>query len=90
MFENDFYTFCFEDRELGDYDMNDVIIKATRINKTTVEYSVVACGAHDQLQIKNINGTTINGNVEVHSLFGLANNTFINTEKGQQVSIIFI
>ena len=84
-FENDFYTFCFEDRELGDYDMNDVVIKAKRINKTTVEYSVVACGAHDQLQIKNINGTTINGNVEVHSLFGVANNTFINTEKGQQV-----
>lgn len=84
-FERDFYTFCFEDRELGDYDMNDVVIKATRLNKTTVEYSVVACGAHDELQIKNINGVTINGNVEVHSLFGVPTNTFVNTEKGQQV-----
>lgn len=84
-FERDFYTFCFEDRELGDYDMNDVVIKATRINKTTVEYSIVACGAYDKLQIKNINGTTINGSKEVHSLFGVPTNTFINTVKGEQV-----
>ena len=84
-FENDFYTFCFEDRELGDYDMNDVVIKATRINKTTVEYSIVACGAHDQLQIKNINGTTIRDDQEVHSLFGVSASTFINTVKGNKV-----
>ena len=83
-FERDFYTFCFEDRELGDYDLNDVVIKATRINKTTVEYSIVACGAHDKLQIKNINGTTINGDKEVHSLFGVPTNTFVNTVKGAQ------
>ena len=84
-FERDFYTFCFEDRDLGDYDLNDVVIKATRINKTTVEYSIVACGAHDKLQIKNINGTTINGDKEVHSLFGVPTSTFINTVKGEQV-----
>lgn len=83
-YEHDFYTFCFEDRELGDYDMNDVIIKATRINNTTVEYSVVACGAHDQLQIKNINGTKIRDDQEVHSLFGVSTNTFVNTVKGAQ------
>jgi hypothetical protein len=83
-YEHDFYTFCFEDRELGDYDMNDVVIKATRINNTTVEYSVVACGAHDQLQIKNINGTKIRDDQEVHSLFGVSTNTFVNTVKGAQ------
>ena len=83
-YEHDFYTFCFEDRELGDYDMNDVVIKATRINNTTVEYSVVACGAHDKLQIKNINGTKIRDDQEVHSLFGVSTNTFINTVKGAQ------
>ena len=32
-FERDFYTFCFEDRELGDYDLNDVVIKAINIEK---------------------------------------------------------
>jgi hypothetical protein len=84
-YESDFYTFCFEDRELGDYDMNDVVVKATRINKNKVEYSIVACGARDQLQIKNINGTTITGDKEVHSMFGVSNDVFINTVKGDKV-----
>ena len=83
-YERDSYTFCFEDRDLGDYDMNDVVIKASRINNTTVEYSIVACGAHDQLQIKNINGITITGDKEVHSMFGVSTNTFVNTVKGAQ------
>ncbi len=83
-FERDFYTFCFEDRELGDYDMNDVVIKATRLNKTTVEYSIVACGAWDKLQVKNIKGTTITEDKEVHEMFGVGANTFINTENGDK------
>ena len=81
-FDRDFYTFCFEDRELGDYDMNDVVIKATRINETTVEYSIVACGAYDQLQVRNVNGATIKDDAEIHALFGVSTNTFINTVKG--------
>ena len=77
------YTFCFEDTELGDYDMNDVVIKAKRLNETTVQWSIVACGAYDQLQVKNINGTVINDNAEVHSLFGVDNSrTYINTVSG--------
>jgi hypothetical protein len=44
----------------------------------------VACGAHDQLQIKNINGTKIRDDQEVHSLFGVSTNTFVNTVKGAQ------
>ena len=84
-FNYDSYTFCFEDREVGDYDMNDIVIKATRIDKTTVEYSIVACGANDQLQIRNINGKTIRDDQEVHSLFGVSASTFINTVKGEKV-----
>ena len=76
------YTFCFEDTELGDYDMNDVVIKAKRINETTVEWTVVACGAYDKLQVKNINGAVINDDVEVHSLFGVDNFTYVNTVSG--------
>lgn len=79
-FEVNSYTFCFEDTELGDYDMNDVVIKAKRINDTTVEYQIVACGAFDQLKIMNINGNTINSNVEVHSMFGVGEGTYVNTE----------
>jgi hypothetical protein len=81
-FDYGHFTFCFEDRELGDYDMNDIVIKASRINKTTVEYSIVACGACDKLYIKNIVAEW--ENQEVHSLFGVNNNKFINTVKGDE------
>ena len=36
-FEHNTYTYCFEDRQLGDYDMNDVVIKAKRIDNTHVQ-----------------------------------------------------
>ena len=75
------YTFCFEDRNLGDYDMNDVVIKAKRLNISQVEYSVVACGAYDELYLRNINGTTLKGDTEIHALFGVTDlSTFINTQ----------
>ena len=78
---NNVYTFCFEDRNLGDYDMNDVVIKAERLNITQVKYSVVACGAHDELYLRNINGQTLNSSTEIHQLFGVDNTkTFINTQ----------
>lgn len=81
-FEFNSYTYCFEDRQLGDYDMNDVVIKATRKNSTTVEYSIVACGAYDKLYVRNINSGVIKDDAEIHSLFGKNANTFINTESG--------
>jgi hypothetical protein len=81
-FESNYYTFCFEDTELGDYDMNDVVIKARRIDKTNIEYSIVACGALDELLIKNINGRVINENTEVHRMFN-SEPTYINTFAGQ-------
>ena len=79
------YTFLFEDRKLGDYDMNDVVIKAKRISSTKVEYSVVACGANDELFIKNINGNTINDSREVHSLFNVSTSEFVNTVRGLDI-----
>lgn len=81
-FDHNTYTFCFEDRQLGDYDLNDVVIKAKRLDKTHVEYSIVACGAQDQLYVKNINAGVITDNAEVHSLFNKGTNQFINTESG--------
>ena len=44
--EKNTYTFCFEDTKNGDFDMNDVVIKAVREDATTVRYSIVACGAY--------------------------------------------
>lgn len=81
--EENVYTFCFEDTELGDYDLNDIVIKAKRLNETQVEYRVVACGAYDNIIVMNINGRTINNNNEIHSLFNV-NGGFINTVKGQK------
>ena len=78
---NNVYTFCFEDRNLGDYDMNDVVIKAERLNISQVKYTVVACGAYDELYLRNINGQTLNTTTEIHALFGVTNlSTFINTQ----------
>ena len=78
--DNNYYTFCFEDRELGDYDMNDVVIKGRRIDNTHVEYSIVACGAQDKLEAANIGDLS---GIEIHALFGV--NGFINTENGSYI-----
>lgn len=89
--EEQSYTYCFEDTELGDYDLNDLVIKATRKNKTTVEYSIVACGAYDEIYVKNINAGKIKDNAEVHSLFGVSDTkTFINTEGGQKYEAVTV
>ena len=83
------YTFCFEDREIGDYDMNDVVIKTTRVgNKVT--YAVVACGGWDELYIRNVNCGAIKDNVEVHALFGQPQETFINTSTEVGVTCDFV
>ena len=79
------YTFCFEDtKEKGDYDMNDVVIRAIRKNETTVQYSIIACGAHDELTVCNINSAPIFDDKEIHSLFGKQPSEFINTQNGAE------
>ena len=85
--ENNVYTFCFEDTLFGDYDMNDVVIKAKRISDTKVEYSLVACGAYDNLQIMNINGNKINQNTEVHKILGVEGG-YVNTVKGRVFPVV--
>ena len=76
------YTMCYEDREKGDYDMNDVVIKAMRLPNNQVLYSIEACGAHDELYIHNINGQVINSGVEIHKLFNVNKDTYVNTVEG--------
>lgn len=83
-FEHNIYTYCFEDRQLGDYDMNDVVIKAKRLDKTHVQFAIVACGANDKLFVRNINAGVINDDTEIHSLFGKGTNQFINTESSAE------
>ena len=82
------YTYCFEDTELGDYDMNDVVIKALRLNETTIEYRIVACGAHDELYVKNLNYGDIKEGTEVHELFGTTPQNFVNTQNGDSYPFV--
>lgn len=63
------YTFCFEDRDEGDYDLNDVVIKAVRVDATHVTYSIEACGGTDKVYLRNIHGDILNEENELHSLF---------------------
>ena len=75
------YTMCFEDRPMtADYDMNDVVLKASIVDATHVKISLVACGANDMLYIHGVEGSKINSQTEVHALFGLTSpDQFINT-----------
>ncbi len=76
------YTYCFEDHLDGDYDMNDVIVKATRLDETHILYSLEACGGYDELYLRNINGKLLNGNTEIHQMFGVPQHSFVNTQGG--------
>ena len=84
------YTMCFEDRpNVADYDMNDVVLRCVRISPTRLELSLVATGANVQVYIEGIDGSFVDGtelnDKEVHGLFGLSTNVFVNTEPSASV-----
>ncbi len=86
--EAEAYTMCFEDRpNEADYDMNDLVLRATRVKEDRIQLSIIATGAHDPIVIGGIQGKEevgFNGK-EVHELFGYNNQyIFINTEKNSQ------
>lgn len=74
------YMMCFEDTPLADYDLNDVVLKFQRIDDTHVEVSLVACGAFDELYLKGLNGNVLNGNIEIHEMFGTDQQSYVNTD----------
>ncbi|MCR5269480.1 MAG: DUF4842 domain-containing protein [Prevotella sp.] len=84
--EASIYTMCFEDRlASADYDMNDIVLQASRVNETTIRLSLVASGANDmlQLQIPGYDDAKLTSK-EVHELFNVApGSTFINTKLSQ-------
>ena len=87
--EAEIYTMCFEDRPAtADYDLNDVVLRCTRKDKTTLILSIVATGALDNVYIHGATGW-VHNDKEVHELFGAVdsegNNHFVNTEKGGNV-----
>jgi len=82
MLDKRVYTLAFEDRKLGDYDLNDVVIRAQRIDLTHVKFILAATGAKDELYLRNINGQKLNTTTEVHKIFGFSDTDrqFINTQ----------
>lgn len=82
------YVFCYEDLNLGDYDLNDVVLKGERLDATHVKWSVLATGAHDELYIKGINGTVINKDKEIHTYFGIKQSEFANVYSRNEYPIV--
>ena len=75
------YTFLFEDELLCDYDANDLVIRCERLGVRTVKYTLLACGAMDELYLRNIPGNILNEKTEIHALFGqTGGRNFINTQ----------
>ena len=75
------YTMCFEDRPImADYDMNDVVLQATRIDNTTIMISLIACGAQDEVHLHN----TLTINLEdrdIHDIFKVSGDQpYVNTK----------
>ena len=88
LYEYNFYTFLFEDHRLGDYDMNDIVIKGERLNETQVRYTLMACGAYDDLYIYNVEGEHINQNNEAHDIFGRPHVSYVNTVQGDDCDYV--
>ena len=88
--ENQAYTMCFEDRpNVADYDMNDVVLRCVRLSATQLKLSVIATGANDMVYIDGIDGTLLDGtdlsSKEVHELFGVSTDQFVNTVTSAEV-----
>ena len=83
--ETEIYTMCFEDRPAtADYDLNDVVLRCTRVNNTTLKLTLVATGANDEVVIHGAGNWAYNDK-EVHEVFGYTGTEgrpFINTERG--------
>lgn len=90
------YTMCFEDRPgEADYDMNDLVLRCIRHtnDRSLVQFSIVAIGAFDDLQIGGIEGKPAGKydidlmEDEVHVYFHAENLTgedrFVNTLQGK-------
>jgi hypothetical protein len=79
--EQECYTVCIEDRPIADYDMNDVILWAERVegHQDQIIVTLVACGAYDELFLHGLNGEILNEKREIHEILGAKSGTFVNT-----------
>lgn len=75
------YLMCFEDRPAqADYDMNDVVIIATRVDNNQINVGLAACGAADEVYIMGIPGGKLLNGREIHDIFGITLGSYANTK----------
>lgn len=81
------FTMCFEDRPINaDYDLNDIVLRCTRVDATTLSLALIACGANDDVVIHGAEGWELNDK-EAHEIFHATStaadgNRFVNTKNG--------
>lgn len=76
------WTYAFEDTPLGDYDMNDVVIKVSENAEDATRLDITLCctGAANNLTVYLDDMVLFAGSgKEVHQVFGQAAGSFINT-----------
>lgn len=86
------YTMCFEDRPMNaDYDMNDVVLRAKRVNGKSNEILIelVACGAEDEVVLHGITNSKLLENREIHNILNLSGDKpFANTQSNDNHPIV--
>ena len=83
------WTYAFEDTPLGDYDMNDVVIKVKEDLQDDSKIYVTLCcsGASFDLHV-HLGDYTIFGTIEVHRLLGRNSGELVNTGIGADVTTL--
>ena len=82
------WTYAFEDTPLGDYDLNDVVLKVSESAKDTTKLEVRLCCAGASFDLFVYLGETpvFNGK-EVHEALGQNRGLLLNTGKGPEVNV---
>ena len=79
------YSYAFEDTKMGDYDMNDVVIKAqeTANGKINLNIRLYPAGTRSTNEVAHYDGSpetlTYNGQDEVHLMLGAEAGAMVNT-----------
>lgn len=79
------WTYAFEDTPLGDYDMNDVVIRVRENSDNSNKLDVTLCctgAAHNLYVYLDAQMIFERGGEEVHKVFGQESGKFINTVVG--------
>ncbi len=85
---NNSNVYAFEDMSIdgGDYDMNDVVLKCTKLENNQISIELLAAGATKKVFVffkdTRSSNAPINLFGEIHEAFGQPSNTIINTGVG--------